>query len=76
VSATHNKPEDLDPGVTKTAAGTCGRTCYPRTRGWLLCVDLFQRGVGGLHSWGAKPLDAYRFMDKEYAYSYTISVNP
>jgi len=41
----------------------------------VLCVDLFQRGVGGLQSWGAKPLDQYRFMDKEYSYSYTISVN-
>ena len=41
----------------------------------VLCVDLFQRGVGGLQSWGAKPLDQYRFMDKEYSYSYTIRVN-
>lgn len=73
VSATHNKPEDLDPGVTKKQQHASD--ILPRSE-VVLCVDLFQRGVGGLHSWGAKPLDAYRFMDKEYTYSYTISVNP
>ena len=72
VSATNNRPEDLDPGMTKKQQHWSD--VLPRNE-VVLCVDLFQRGVGGLQSWGAKPLDEYRFMDKEYSYSYTISVN-
>ncbi len=72
VSATNNRPEDLDPGMTKKQQHWSD--VLPRHE-VVLCVDLFQRGVGGLQSWGAKPLDQYRFMDKEYSYSYTISVN-
>lgn len=71
VSATNNCPEDLDPGMTKKQQHWSD--VLPRHE-VVLCVDLFQRGVGGLQSWGAKPLDQYRFMDKEYSYSYTISV--
>lgn len=72
VSATNNRPEDLDPGMTKKQQHWSD--VLPRNE-VVLCVDLFQRGVGGLQSWGATPLDEYRFMDKEYSYSYTISVN-
>lgn len=72
VSATNNRPEDLDPGMTKKQQHWSD--VLPRHE-VVLCVDLFQRGVGGLQSWGAKPLDQYRFMDKEYSYSYTIHVN-
>ena len=72
VSATNNRPEDLDPGMTKKQQHWSD--VLPRHE-VVLCVDLFQRGVGGLQSWGAKPLDEYRFMDNEYSYSYTISVN-
>lgn len=72
VSATNNRPEDLDPGMTKKQQHWSD--VLPRHE-VVLCVDLFQRGVGGLQSWGAKPLDQYRFMDKEYSYSYTINVN-
>lgn len=72
VSATNNRPEDLDPGMTKKQQHWSDIS--PRNE-VVLCVDLFQRGVGGLQSWGAKPLNEYRFMDKEYSYSYTISVN-
>ncbi len=72
VSATNNRPEDLDPGMTKKQQHWSD--VLPRHE-VVLCVDLFQRGVGGLQSWGAKPLDQYRFMDKEYSYSYTINMN-
>ena len=71
VSATHNRPEDWDPGVTKKQQHASD--VKPRNE-VVLCVDLFQRGVGGLHSWGAKPLDKYRFSDSEYQYSFTIKV--
>lgn len=70
VSATNNRPEDLDPGMTKKQQHASD--ILPREE-VVLCVDLFQRGVAGLNSWGAKPLDEYRFRDKEYQYSYTIS---
>jgi len=70
VSATNYKPEDLDPGRTKKQQHWSD--INPR---WetVLCVDLFQRGVGGLQSWGAKPLDRYRFMDKSYSYGFVIT---
>lgn len=71
VSATNNRPEDLDPGITKKQQHWSD--VNPRNE-TVLCVDLFQKGVAGLNSWGAQPLDEYRFSDKEYTYSYTISV--
>ncbi len=71
VSATKNRPEDLDPGITKKQQHASD--VKPRHE-VILCVDLFQRGVGGLHSWGAKPLDQYRFHGTEYQYGYTIKV--
>lgn len=71
VSATNNRPEDLDPGMTKKQQHWSDVLSRNEV---VLCVDLFQRGVGGLQSWGAKPLDQYRFTDKEYSYSYTIEL--
>nr|WP_319512087.1 glycoside hydrolase family 2 TIM barrel-domain containing protein [uncultured Draconibacterium sp.] len=35
-------------------------------------VDYKQRGVGGNNSWGQKPLNKYRMLDKQYSYSYRI----
>jgi beta-galactosidase len=71
VSATNNRPEDWDPGVTKKQQ----HSSDVKPRGEvILCVDLFQRGVGGLHSWGARPLDKYRFSGSDYQYSFTIKV--
>lgn len=71
VSATNYKPEDLDPGMTKKQQHWSDVNSRWET---VLCIDLFQRGVAGLDSWGAKPLDKYRFGGKEYRYSYTIKV--
>lgn len=70
VSATNYRPEDLDPGMTKKQQHWSD--IIPRKE-TVLCVDLFQRGVGGLNSWGAKPLDQYRFHDKEYRYRFTLT---
>lgn len=72
VSATNNRPEDLDPGKTKKQQHASD--ILPRNE-TVLCVDLFQRGVAGLNSWGAKPLDQYRFKDNEYKYAFTISIS-
>jgi len=71
VSATNYKPEDLDPGLTKKQQHWSDVLPLNTT---VLCVDLVQRGVAGLNSWGALPLDEYRLTAKEYSYSYTIKV--
>ncbi|WEK37364.1 MAG: glycoside hydrolase family 2 TIM barrel-domain containing protein [Candidatus Pseudobacter hemicellulosilyticus] len=69
VSATNYLPEDLDPGLTKKQQHHSDLVPRDET---VLAVDLFQRGVGGLNSWGAKPLDAYRFRERAYSYAFTI----
>ncbi|MDR2118228.1 MAG: DUF4981 domain-containing protein [Tannerellaceae bacterium] len=69
VSALNNFPEDFDPGLTKKQQHSSD--ILPRNE-VVLSVDLFQRGLAGTNSWGAVPLDKYRFQDKEYRYSYTI----
>ncbi|MFT3904664.1 MAG: glycoside hydrolase family 2 TIM barrel-domain containing protein [Niabella sp.] len=71
VSATNYRTEDWDPGTTKKQQHASD--VLPANN-VILNVDLFQRGVAGLNSWGAKPLDQYRFRDKEYKYTYTISI--
>lgn len=69
VSATNNRPEDLDPGRTKKQQHWSD--VLPRKE-VVLCVDLFQRGLAGLDSWGARPLAKYKFDNKEYSYGFTI----
>lgn len=71
VSATHYSVESLDPGATKKQQHWSD--VIPQ-KDVVLHVDLFQRGVAGLNSWGAKPLPHYQFNGQEYSYSYTISV--
>lgn len=70
VSATNNKPEDLDAGETKTTTFirhlTSKRNCT-------LCRSIPKRSRR-FTILGASPLDQFRFSDKEYTYSYTISV--
>ncbi len=71
VSATNYRTEDWDPGTTKKQQHASDILPADRV---ILNVDLFQRGVAGLNSWGARPLDQYRFREKEYSYTYTISI--
>ncbi|MFT3752837.1 MAG: glycoside hydrolase family 2 TIM barrel-domain containing protein [Paludibacter sp.] len=71
VSALNVRPEDLDPGATKKQQHWKDVNLRNEV---VLSVDLFQRGVGGLNSWGALPLDKYRFTGKEYKYSFKLSV--
>ena len=71
VSALNVRPEDLDPGTTKKQQHWSD--IIPRKE-TILSVDLFQRGIAGCDSWGARPLDTYRFFGKEYSYSYTVYV--
>lgn len=70
-SATNYRTEDWDPGTTKKQQHPSDVNPSGRV---ILNVDLFQRGVGGLNSWGAAPLSPYRFKEKDYQYSYTITV--
>ena len=39
-----------------------------------LHLDLKQRGLGGLNSWGQYPLEKYRLEEDKYSYSYTIKL--
>lgn len=70
-TAINFKPEDLDPGTVKRQQHWKDVKARRET---VLYVDLLQRGVAGLNSWGARPLDKYRYFGKEYRYNYTIKV--
>jgi len=35
-------------------------------------IDLAQRGLGGINSWGAKPLPQYRLRDANYTYEFVL----
>ncbi len=63
--------EDLDPGKTKAQKHPTDIPTYDKV---FLHLDLKQRGLGGLTSWGATPLKEYRLEDDQYSYSYTISL--
>ncbi len=58
VTALDVRPHDLDPGPLKHQMHNSD-VVHSRSNNFLY-VDLFHRGVGGHHSWGAKPLDQYR----------------
>ena len=68
-SATNNKSEDLDPGLSKKQQHWID--IKPRSEVYLN-IDLKQRGVGGDNSWGALPHQQYRMLDKKYSYSYVL----
>jgi beta-galactosidase len=70
-SATNNRTEDLDPGLTKKQQHWVD--IKPRKEVFLH-IDLNQRGVGGDNSWGALPHQPYRLLDKKYSYSYIIKL--
>ncbi len=37
-----------------------------------ICLDHFQMGIGGINSWGAYPLDKYRYKAKDYKFSFSF----
>lgn len=69
VSALNNFPEDFDAGLTKKNRHKSDIT--PRNE-VVVCVDLAQRGLGGLDSWGSLPFDEFRLLGKEYKYGFVI----
>ncbi|PHR87465.1 MAG: beta-galactosidase [Leeuwenhoekiella sp.] len=70
-SALNISTEDLDPGMTKDQRHPTDLTVQDEV---FLHVDLKQRGLGGLNSWGQYPFKEYRLEDGNYNYSYTISL--
>jgi len=70
-STLHYLSEDFDSGMTKKQRHPNDLTERNFT---VLHVDLLQRGLGGDNSWGQKPHDTYRLMNKMYSYAYTITL--
>lgn len=68
-TARHNFDEDFDPGLTKKQQHISD---IDRRDLVAVNIDLQQRGLGGDTSWGARPMDKYRLMDKKYSFSYLI----
>ena len=68
-NARHNFDEDFDPGFTKKQQHS---TDVDKRKILAVNIDLKQMGVGGDDSWGARPLEKYRLLDKVYSYSYII----
>ncbi len=80
VSAHHNLLEDFESpertdGREKKGVKVKRRHTYDVKPGELTAIDVDykQIGVGGDNSWGARPHDKYRLMEKEYSYGFTIS---
>lgn len=68
-TARHNLDEDLDAGLTKKQQHMSDIDKQDMVA---VNIDLQQRGLGGDTSWGTKPLDTYRLLDKKYSYTYLI----
>lgn len=72
-SALNISTEDLDPGKKKSQRHPSDLDLDSKEAVYLH-LDYKQRGVGGDDSWGRLPHDAYRLLDKQYRYSYIISL--
>lgn len=72
-SALNISTEQIDPGKYKSQRH---QTDLNATDKVYLNVDFKQRGVGGDDSWGSLPHKQYLLLDKQYSYSYTISLIP
>ncbi len=68
-NARHNYDEDSDPGLSKKQQHPID--VDPRHT-LAVNIDLKQMGVGGDDSWGSKPMDQYRLLNRRYSYSYLI----
>ncbi len=63
--------ESMDPGTDKKQQHPTDLKPDHKT---YVHIDLEQRGLGGDDSWGALPHEQYRLLNKNYSYSYTISL--
>ena len=71
-NAAHNHVEDFDPGLTKKQMHAGHIVPKPLTA---LYIDYRQCGVGGDNSWGALPHAPYRLLQKQYSFSYKVSLH-
>ncbi|GAA4295164.1 glycoside hydrolase family 2 TIM barrel-domain containing protein [Aestuariibaculum suncheonense] len=69
VSVLNYTVEDLDSGADK--AQRHAREIVPREEVYVN-IDGFQQGLGSIDSWGALPLEKYRYPYQSYNYSYWI----
>jgi beta-galactosidase len=72
-SALNISTEDLDPGKDKAQRHPSDLNLDSKEAVYLH-LDYKQRGLGGDDSWGRLPHDPYRLLEKQYSYSYTISL--
>lgn len=70
-NALNFRPEDFDPGMSKKQQHV--NDIFPR-REVVVAIDMFQRGLGGITSWGGKPLHKYRYFKDNYKYAFVLSV--
>lgn len=68
-TARHNLDEDFDAGLTKKQQHMSD---IDKREMVAVNIDLQQRGLGGDDSWGSKPLDEYRLLNKTYKFSYIL----
>ena len=58
--------------LTRTAWGSLHTYDLKPAETISVCVDHFQMGIGGVNSWGAFPLEKYRFYPKNYTFSFLL----
>jgi len=69
ISARHYFDNDLDNGDERTQRHAADVSPRPQTQ---LNIDLKQSGVGGVDSWGARPLEQYQIPFGNYEFSFLI----
>jgi beta-galactosidase len=69
-SALHYTVGDLDDGDEKEQRHSPD---VPKSKYTQLCFDLVQAGLGGVNSWGALPLDAYRLPYQDRVFHFRLT---
>jgi beta-galactosidase len=67
----HYRPEDI---TQETRSSGMHSVDVPKRKMIGINLDLFQMGVGGNNSWGARPIEKYRYPAKDY--SFTMQITP
>ena len=70
-SVHHYRPADI---AQETRESGMHSIDVPRRYMVAINLDLFQMGVGGNNSWGARPIEKYRFPAREYTFELKISL--
>jgi len=65
----HYRPEDI---AQKSRSSSMHSVDIPNRDIVGIHLDLFQMGVGGNNSWGARPIEKYRYPAKEYTFELKI----